>query len=176
MNARRVVTGIDLNGKSAVISDTEVAPLEAAALPGYAWHRLWSVDVLPKTPNDGNPACALAHFPPPGGIRFNVFTVPPDCSPPLPTLYQEAVREELEVKFPGRARHMEQDQAGLHTTASVDLIYVVEGEIWLELDDRKEVHLRKGDTLIQNGVRHAWRNHGTRPCTLIICLVGTEKR
>ena len=41
----------------------------------------------------------------------------------------------LEEKFPGRAAHMESDQTGLHTTATIDLIYILSGEVSLELDD-----------------------------------------
>ena len=32
------------------------------------------------------------------------------------------------------------------------------GAIWLELDDGKIVHLKRGDVVVQNGTRHAWRN------------------
>jgi quercetin dioxygenase-like cupin family protein len=32
---------------------------------------------------------------------------------------------------------------------------VLEGEVWLELDDGAEVRLRPGDTVVQNGTRHA---------------------
>jgi quercetin dioxygenase-like cupin family protein len=70
---------------------------------------------------------------------------------------------------------MESHQTGLHTTATIDFIYVAEGEIWLELDDKKEIHLKTGDSLVQNGVRHAWRNHGTKPCTLVVTIVGADK-
>jgi quercetin dioxygenase-like cupin family protein len=81
---------------------------------------------------------------------------------------------ELEQKFPGRAAHMESHQAGLHTTATVDYLYIISGEIWLELDDGQDVHLRTGDTIIQNGTRHAWRNHGTEPCTMVVTIVGAN--
>jgi quercetin dioxygenase-like cupin family protein len=71
---------------------------------------------------------------------------------------------------------MESDQTGLHTTATIDLIYILSGEVWLELDDGKEVHLRAGDTVVQNGVRHAWRNHSDQPCSLVACILGARKR
>jgi hypothetical protein len=38
------------------------------------------------------------------------------------------------------------------------------------------VHLRAGDTVVQNGVRHAWRNDSDRPCSLVACLLGARKR
>jgi mannose-6-phosphate isomerase-like protein (cupin superfamily) len=154
-NVRRVVTGLDEQGRSVVISDSAVSPLTARAVPGYAWHRLWSFDAQPVVPNDGRPMPAPAHFPPPDGVRFIVFTVPPRTTAAAGSTGPEAAQE-LEEKFPGRAAHMESDQTGLHTTATIDLIFILSGEVSLELDDGKEVHLRAGDTVVQNGVRHAW--------------------
>ena len=34
-------------------------------------------------------------------------------------------------------------------------------EIWLELDDGKTVHLKRGDVVVQNGSRHAWLKSNT---------------
>jgi mannose-6-phosphate isomerase-like protein (cupin superfamily) len=144
------------------------------ALPGYSWTRIWSVDGPLAAPNDGAPDAAPDHFPPPRGIRFTIFTVPPGGARPVPGLDPAEAQRELDEKLPGRSRHMERDEAGLHVTASVDFIYVVSGEIDLELDERREVHLRAGDTVVQNGVRHAWRNRSAAPCTLAICLVGAD--
>lgn len=62
----------------------------------------------------------------------------------------------------------------MHTTATLDFEVVLEGEVWLELDDGVEVHLRAGDTVVQNGTRHAWRNKGTVPARLAIFIVGAE--
>ena len=58
---------------------------------------------------------------------------------------------------------MEPDAPGMHTTATIDFEVVLEGEVWLELDDGEEVHLRVGDCVVQNGTRHAWRNRGLWP-------------
>jgi len=52
---------------------------------------------------------------------------------------------------------------------------VLSGEVWLELDDGAEVHLRPGDCVIQNGTRHAWRNRSTEPCVIAVALVGAVR-
>jgi len=70
---------------------------------------------------------------------------------------------------------MESAQDGMHRTPSVDLICVLSGEIWLELDS-EEVLLREGDCVIQNGTRHAWRNTSDSPCTMAVVLVGVGAR
>lgn len=173
---RLIITGLDADGKSSLISDRRINARTAAAVPGYGWHRLWSWDNVPKVPNSGIESDGPDHFPPPGGVRFIVFTVPPGTVTAPSDLGMETTKQELEQKFPGRAAHMESHQTGLHTTATIDFIYVVEGEIWLELDDKQEIHLKTGDSLVQNGVRHAWRNHGTKPCTMVVTIVGANNR
>lgn len=172
---RLIVTGLDAVGKSSVISDRQLDARTAAAVPGYGWHRLWSWDETPTVPNAGIEPEGPDHFPRTGGVRFIVFTVPPGTVKAADDLDTAAAASELEEKFPGRAAHMESHQTGLHTTATIDFIYVADGEIWLELDDNQEVHLKAGDSLVQNGVRHAWRNHGTKPCTLVVTIVGADK-
>jgi quercetin dioxygenase-like cupin family protein len=64
----------------------------------------------------------------------------------------------------------------MHTTSTIDFEVVLEGEVWLELDDGKEVHLKPGDTVVQNGTRHAWRNHGTVPARLAVFLIGAPRK
>ena len=39
----------------------------------------------------------------------------------------------------------------MHTTQTVDYGIVLEGEVWLEVDDGKEVHLKPHDVVVQNG-------------------------
>jgi quercetin dioxygenase-like cupin family protein len=168
---RRVVTGTT-DGISHVSRDDLVQPVTVSARPGYAWHRLWSLDDPPTDPPSAEVEGPLAHFPPPGGIRFNLFTVPPQQSQTSGALSTEAERE-LEELLPGRTAYMESGQSDMHRTPSVDLICVLSGEIWLELD-AEEVHLREGDCVVQNGARHAWRNKGDRPCTMAIVLVGAD--
>jgi hypothetical protein len=55
----------------------------------------------------------------------------------------------------------------MHRTNTVDYSIIWDGKMWLELDDGKTVHLERGDVVVQNGTRHAWRNKGTRPATML---------
>ena len=47
----------------------------------------------------------------------------------------------------------------------MDFCLVLEGEITLVLD-LDEVHLKAGDTVVQRGGRHAWRNRSGKPCVV----------
>ena len=61
---------------------------------------------------------------------------------------------------------------GMHTTPTVDYAIVLDGEIWLELDEGRSTLLRRHDVVIQNGTRHAWRNKSERAATVAFVLIG----
>ncbi|MGA8051728.1 MAG: cupin domain-containing protein [Burkholderiales bacterium] len=81
----------------------------------------------------------------------------------------------MERLFPGLASHMEPGNPGMHTSDSIDFGYVIPGSIWLELDDGTMKELRAGDTYVQNGTRHAWRNRSSGPCSILVVLVGARR-
>ena len=62
----------------------------------------------------------------------------------------------------------------MHTTSTIDFEVVLSGEVVLKLHDGATVHLRPGDTVVQNGTRHRWSNPGTEPATLVVFLVGAH--
>jgi mannose-6-phosphate isomerase-like protein (cupin superfamily) len=176
MKIRRVVTGHDRSGKAVFVSDSEVEPLTLELLAGSEFHRLWGADRAPSFPDDGAPPAQPTYFPPVGGFRFGMFTLPPDSQARPSVADMAAATAELESKLPGLAAYMEPDAPGMHTTPTVDFEVVLDGEVWLELDDGKEVHLRAGDTVVQNGTRHAWHNRGTRTARLAVFIVGAHHR
>jgi uncharacterized cupin superfamily protein len=106
-----------------------------------------------------------------------MFSVPPghrvDTEPPADL---EAAFAEFEATLPGLASYMEPDAPGMHTTDTIDFEVVLDGEVWLELDDGVEVHLRAGDTVVQNGTRHAWRNRSDRPARMAFVLIGAQRQ
>ena len=72
------------------------------------------------------------------------------------------------------AAHMEPDNPGMHTTASVDYEFVVSGRVILELDDGATKELHAGVTVVQNGTRHAWRNPFDETCLIVVVLVAAH--
>lgn len=175
MGIRRVVTGHTPDGKAIVASDEVVAPVTVALAPGTEFYRLWGADTAPVFPDDGSPPAMPTYFPPVGGFRFGLFTVPPESDGRREQLDVAAALAEAEERLPGLMGHMERDTPGMHTTDTVDYEFVVSGEVSLELDDGQEVQLRPGDTVVQNGTRHRWRNRGDEPCVLVVVLVGAER-
>jgi mannose-6-phosphate isomerase-like protein (cupin superfamily) len=175
MKIRRVVTGQDSEGKARVVDDGDVEPITSELMPGCAAYRLWGKDERSTFPDDGSPHPAEAWYPPRDGSRFMVNTVPPGELVLPPDLDTAAALDELERQMPGAMAHMEPDAPGMHTTDSIDYVMVVSGEITLELDDGEQTVLRAGDVVVQNGTRHAWRNHGTETCVIVGVAVGGER-
>ncbi|MGE2731860.1 cupin domain-containing protein [Mycolicibacterium vaccae] len=176
MNVRRVVTGHDASGKSVFASDENVDPRKPAILGGYEFTMLWGADETPRFPDDGSMPQWHTYFPPVGGFRFSMFTIPPRGSTPpdLAQLDAEETVTEVEEQLPGLLGYMEPEDPGMHTTDTVDFEVVLEGTVVLELDDGATVTLNPGDTVVQNGTRHRWHNGGDTPARLALFVVGAH--
>jgi mannose-6-phosphate isomerase-like protein (cupin superfamily) len=175
MKVRRVTTGHNAMGKAVVASDTEVDGIALALLPGAEFHRFWGADKPPRFPDDGSQPAGPSYFPPLGGFRFMMFTVAPRTTEKRAAVDRHALLGEMEAKLPGLASHMEPNNPGMHTTDTIDFEYIISGEVFLDLDDGASVHLRAGDTVVQNGTRHRWRNDGAEPCRIVVFMVGTPR-
>jgi mannose-6-phosphate isomerase-like protein (cupin superfamily) len=169
---RRLVTK-NVNGKSVVQSDEHMQAYEFKTVPGYQHTLIW---VNPTTPDlskeqrfDRYPDTVV---PGPGGTSLHWVTFPPGSVFADLPFDAEAAQAEALVRLRGLADHFEREDPGMHKTNTVDYAVVYDGEIWLELDDSKTVHLTRGDVVVQNGTRHAWRNKGTKPVTMLFFLNG----
>ena len=98
----------------------------------------------------------------------------PHTTQPREGIDLAAAAEKMERDLPGLVSYIEPDNPGMHTTATIDYEYVVSGRCVLELDDGATRELGVGDTVIQNGTRHAWRNPFDEPCVLVVCLIGAN--
>ena len=174
MDIRRVVTGHDGSGKAVFVSDEMVAPITLTAMPGTEFHRLWGSDTAQTYPDAGAEPSAPNYFPDVDGFRFGFFTLPPEQEADYPGDI-EAAMIEVEAKMPGMMAHMEPDEPGMHTTTTTDYEIVISGHVILELDDGAEITLGPGDTVIQNGTRHRWRNPGSDPAVIGAVLVGAQR-
>lgn len=172
---RRVAIGHTPEGKSIVASDTEV---EGYKLGGIEFTRLWGADRPQKMPDDGAQPKVTTHFPPVGGYRFGMITIAPNFVMPVEPQAVRAMMAEMEKHSPGASAYMEPPGPvpGMHTTDTIDLEYILSGEIWLELDGGAQVRLRAGDSLVLNAARHVWHNKGDVPCTILLFFVGVDRQ
>ena len=169
---RRIVTG-NANGKSVVQSDGPVQAYEFKTVPGYEHTLIWlnaaTPDLSKEQRFDRYPDSVV---PGPGGTSLHFVTFPPNSVSADPSFDGVAARDEALIRLRGLADHFEKEDPGMHKTNTVDYAVVYNGEIWLELDDRETLHLKRGDVVVQNGTRHAWRNRGTKPVTMLFFLNG----
>ena len=141
---RRIVTGHDSAGVSCVIGDH--------ALEGAPMIELWRTDGADRF--GGEPDGAFALEPAAGGSCWRIVEVPPDA----------VTRAYFQRGVPGH------DADGFHRTDTVDYVFILEGEITLELD-RGAVALSAGDCVVQRGTRHAWRNHGPGTVRMLCAML-----
>jgi mannose-6-phosphate isomerase-like protein (cupin superfamily) len=171
---RRVVTGHDAQGKAVFVSDQTVPSVTLASSPGLEFSQLWGADGPSHYPDAGAPPRYNTYFPPVGGFRFSIFTVPPGAPPTGDAPDGAALVAELEQKLPGLVQYLEAEEPGMHTTPTTDFEVVLSGHVILELDHGASVRLGPGDTVVQNGTRHRWRNDGTVPAVVAAFLVGAH--
>src|SRR5882762_10058883 len=162
---RCVVTGQRPDGKAVFVRDGEVEGKSTGIMPGTAFHQVWGTDDVVELPSDGTMPKWSSYFPPDTGFRFGFFTLGPDTVAMPPDLDIGAALAELQEKLPGLADVLEPDHPGMHTTDTIDYGIVMNGDVWLELDDGAEVELHAGDCYVQNGTRHAWHNRTDEPVT-----------
>lgn len=170
MKVRRVVTGHDDQGKAVVVSDEQIDGFEYAGGNG-AFHMLWGADQPSRYPDDGTAPSWDGAFPPVGGFRFLLFTLPPGHSGPA---RDEELQSFLAGDASGLGDYMKDDDPGMHRTPTIDFEVVLSGSVGLELDDGKEVQLRPNDVVVQNGTMHRWHNRGATPATMAVIVVGAH--
>jgi hypothetical protein len=178
MKIRRVVAGTGADGKAQILSDG-AAPrsVEFTTLPGHGAALLWATEAADTvgagTARDRTGEAGFA--PAAGGTRVMMVTFPPDAVMMRADFDAAAFGAEAGRLVPGLAETFEPDHPGMHTTDSIDYDIVLEGEITLELDDGAQVLLRRHDVAVQHGNRHAWRNLGDKPATMLFVLVGARR-
>ncbi|VWX53126.1 cupin domain-containing protein [Novosphingobium sp. 9U] len=128
---RRIVAGLDAEGRSAIVADGFVAAL---GLGNMQITQLWSGALGAKADSHAPLENTTAPF------RFEQMADP---------AYSMMVAE----YGPGLGR----DDPGIHFTDTADHFYVIEGDVVLVLQTG-EVVLRAGDVGVVRGVVHGWRN------------------
>jgi mannose-6-phosphate isomerase-like protein (cupin superfamily) len=175
---RRVVTATNEQGQAVIAHDGEPPRMSRSKhTPGFAVSLVWAT-TTDTTSSGGliDPTPATGSFvPPPGETRVLTVSFPPDTVMAGPDFDPAAAHAEQLRILPGLAERFEADAPGMHRTDSIDYGVVLDGHIVLDLGDGNAVKLAAGDVVVQNGTRHAWRNPGTEPATMLFVLVGVAR-
>ncbi|WP_176058580.1 cupin domain-containing protein [Paraburkholderia sp. BCC1876] len=175
---RRIVTGHDTDGASVIVSDGE-SPWCASfdSIPGFQVSMLWATDgaaisAMDEFPDSGT--LPESWVPAPGGNRLLIATFPPDSVFAADTFDGVAAHREQMENIPGLAEAFEADNPGMHKTRTLDYGVVLSGSIVLELDNGQTRELKANDIVVQRATRHAWRNPGSSPATVLFVLMGSS--
>jgi mannose-6-phosphate isomerase-like protein (cupin superfamily) len=169
MQIRRVVTGHDGQGKSVFVSDASAARAkDFSDIPGYGFSQVWSRDGASDADQSTLGGSLLPGV---GGSSLLMISLPPDSVMAAPLNPQRALGEMVEA-LPGLIECFEPEAPGMHRTPTLDYVVILEGELWLELDNGEQRLVRSGDVVIQQGTRHAWRNKSERPARAAVFMQG----
>lgn len=174
MNARRVVVGNDGDGRTVILSDGPApAHYEFKHLPGQELTQLWFTPGLPTdTPPEHEPTAIPGPLiPTPGGVTAVIMQIAPESVTQSPTFDGRAAGEEYARVATDIAGAADPDYPHLHRHRTLDIAVILEGEIFLEVDDGQEVLLRSGDTAIQLVSRHTWHNRTSQPARILTTSV-----
>jgi mannose-6-phosphate isomerase-like protein (cupin superfamily) len=174
MKRRRVTTGQTPDGRSIIAADESVEALTVALAPGLECFPIWGADQPIDLPHDGTKPATAGWFPPERGFRFTILTIPPDGESAAPEDMTAALAE-ASVKLPGMIEAVDAKFPHMHSTDTIDFVVVLSGSLCLEVDGGKEVKLSQGDSVIQNGTRHAWHNRSSMPCQIVSATIGARR-
>lgn len=167
-SARIVVSGLDEDGRSTIISDGPAAGI-APRPGGSVVIDLWRVQGLPPSVQDDDGLANGAGLaPPPAGMVVRLCTFPPDAEMDIKA-FERAM---METYGPDASGH--HGTPGMHCTDTVDVITVLSGELCAVMESGERV-LRPGDTFVQRGTWHAWRNRGAVPATIVATMIGATR-
>jgi len=166
---RRVVTGVDTNGKAIVVSDEHANNiLHRETRPGVALTNLWQIGIE-KQSFSGFQDTVSGPFvlhPPKRGSVFRVIQFDPEDKEFIKNVDGKKAFAAMGASsnIVANARH-----PYMHKTESVDYSIVLKGSITMLLDG-DDVELKEGDVVIQRGTNHAWSNRGTESCFMLFVL------
>ena len=169
MVTRRVVTGIDSNGKSYAVHNAETTGhMDLGAL---ILDDVWVDDPANNDPAaNTDPVAGLNRLEPPaGGSCVRILTLMPGSRTDMPdgeSLAAAAARFDMgDAMEPGPA-----GEEGWHTTATIDYGIVLSGRVELGLDSGW-IEMGPGDVDVQRAPRHAWRLVGDEPARMAFVLI-----
>jgi len=161
---RRVIIGLDRQGRSAVLHD-DVTQSRTVRPNGAVVAEIWRQEQVPaRADDDGTRTGEMEQLAPAHGASIRMFTLPPDDMREkhvdVKDLASVFGKDNVSLATPGPI---------LHRTDSVYVATVVSGRAELELEAGR-AHLEQGDSFVLPGSMHAWSNPYSEPA-LIVCAV-----
>jgi naringenin degradation protein FdeH len=170
---RRIVTGLDADNKAVVLFDSRL-PL-APRPTGVASTVMWITDSSPPAlsfSKDDPAARPIGISPPDNGTIFRVVEFLPLDAATEAKMESGFLQKSIGDHAP--ARGVPAKHPLMHRTRTIDYAVVLSGEIEMMLDETS-VHLKPGDTVVQQATNHAWINRGNEPCRILFVLMDSKQ-
>jgi hypothetical protein len=160
---RRVVIGGQSRSESTFTHVEEVAPFETADGSMTGWP-VWGWDELPAVPYaDAGAYEPAAPYPAPGGLRVVALRGEGATAEAL---------DDMGKALPGFFH--DESRPGMHSTDTIDVAIVVEGQATVEAGDGTKVTLGPGDVYVCNGALHRW--HYDEATHIVFVVLGAPRR
>ncbi len=177
---RRIVTGHNGEGQSTVISDRKAHNITTPipAVPEFTLINLWRSDSSPADViQNSDPTLQPVPLSPPAtGSVLRMVDFPPEST------YIHHLTDELRTQAWAAMQANEfADPAQkpvhplMHRTPTLDYGIILEGEIYLILDDSEHL-MKTGDVVIQRATNHAWSNRSDKICRVAFILLDAAKQ
>lgn len=173
---RRVVTGVDAVGHSIIQFDGP-APncVEINGGAGMVHGDLWQTGGALAAADQGGDAdpTSLTLDPIGMGIALKYIAMPSDADRES-GLDAEQVRAHMSEIGAGLSStgHHDPDDPGNHRTDTIDIDFILEGTVELELPGHGTRTMGPGDVVVQRGTWHKWRNRGDDTVRWIAVMIG----
>jgi mannose-6-phosphate isomerase-like protein (cupin superfamily) len=149
---RRVVAGSDTDGRLCIVQDGDPATQFIAgdeSAPIAALADVWEFGGRPASANVGGDAPAPFELEP-----------------------RAAGAKVLDVEMEAKDADVPRNEAGWHTTSTIDVDIIISGAVDMYLPDQPPVHLEPGDILLQRGTHHLWNVVGTERLRMTTVMIG----
>jgi mannose-6-phosphate isomerase-like protein (cupin superfamily) len=147
MRCRRIITGVDEQGRSCVVEESDATPTPVPGMPEVAIAALHRIDECPPPPSLPHDSINVDHFLPPGHLRWNIVQHAPVPEGTAPTA-----------------------SAVMHYSDVMVMFIILAGSTTMVLDvDERE--LLPGDCVVMHGVNHALVV-GPEGSTMLSAMIG----
>lgn len=123
-----------------------ITPPRIEPSPGFVIHEIWRGEACGPEVLSAPTSVEFSPEPDVGGAAFRIVTFPPGL------------------------------EAHLHRTNTTDLVTVLDGEPTLVVDGGHDRRLGVGDTIVQRGAPHGWKNATEHPATIAVVLLSAVSR
>lgn len=160
---RRLISGLDKNKQSKILSEEQIKAFVPYDLfPCFQIQELFYTEDIPQSLETTHLNKPYDIELPQGAFRAMKLRMPTKKEM---TQYLEKAGQPIPTDW---------TKFNLHSTNSIDYVYVISGEInYVAGSEVKK--LKQGDFLAQIGPEHTWVNESDEPCHLLCMMIGTDE-